>query len=55
MLVLIPKGNTYTWGVEMLEVVWQVVKVVIYSCIKTAVQFHYALYGFCTSMGVETQ
>ena len=51
MLILISKGNTYTWGVELLEVVWKVVKVVIDNCIKIAVQFHYALHEILRRQG----
>ena len=42
-----PKGNAYTWGIGLVEVVWKVVKEVIDTRIKTVVQFHNVLHGFC--------
>ena len=53
-LVLIPKGNTDTRGIGLLEVVWEVVEAVIDTRVKTVVQFHNFLHGFCAGRGAET-
>ena len=37
ILVLIPKGSNYTWGIELLEVMWKVVEAFIDTRIKTNV------------------
>ena len=53
-MFLIPKGNKDTQGIGILEVVWKVAEVVIDTCIKTAVQFHDVLHGFCRGRGKGT-
>ena len=52
-LVLIPKGNIYTRGIGLLEVVRNVVEAVIDTRIKKVVQFNDVLYGFCAGGGRE--
>ena len=54
VLVLIQKGSTYTWGIGILEVMWKVVEAVIYTRIKTVVQFHDVLHGFRAGRGAGT-
>ena len=54
VLVLIQKLKTDTWVIGLLEVVWKVVEVVIDTRIKTVVQFHNFLHGFCAGRGAET-
>ena len=51
VLVLITKGNRDTWGIGMLKVVWKVVEAVIDTQIRTVVQFHNVLHGFCKGIG----
>ena len=50
-MVLIPKGNADTKGFGMLEVFWKVVEAVIHTHIKSIVQFHDVLHGFCAVRG----
>ena len=54
LLVLIPKCNIVTQGIELLEVVWKVVESVIDSRIKTAVRFNYVLRVFHEGRGMGT-
>ena len=44
MLILTPKVNVNTLGIVLLEVVWKVMKAVIYTQIKTVVQLHDVLH-----------
>ena len=37
-----------------MEIVWKVVEVMIYNHIKTVVQFHDFLHGFCAGRGAGT-
>ena len=50
-MVLISKGNTDTWGIEILEVFWKVLEAVIDTRIKIALQFHGVLHGFHAERG----
>ena len=54
MLVLIPKGNSDTQSIGLLEVVWKVAEVVIYTCIRITVKFNDALHGFRAGRGTGT-
>ena len=54
MMVLIPKKNMYTRGIRLLEVVWKGMEAVIDNRIKTVVQFHDVLHGFCVGRGTRT-
>ena len=54
VLVLIPKGNADTQVIRMIEVVWKVAEAAIDTLIKSVVQFHDALHGFCTERGTRT-
>ena len=40
ILVLLPKGNVYTWGKGLLEFLCKVVDSIIDTWIKTVVTFH---------------
>ena len=51
VLFLIPKVNTDTWGIGLLEVLWKVVEAVIGTRIKSVVQFHDFLHVFCAGRG----
>ena len=53
-MVRIPKGNEDTLGVGLIEVVWKVLEAVIDIRIKTVVQFHDVLHGFCGGRGMGT-
>ena len=46
ILVLIPKGNTYTWGICLLESMWKVVEVIIDTHLRASVRIYNVLYGF---------
>ena len=54
ILLLIPKGNTYTCGIGLLEFLWKVVEAIIDTWIKTAVTFHDVLHGFCAYKSTRT-
>ena len=51
LLVLIPKVSADTQGIGMLEVMWKVLKGVIDTLVKAAVQFHDVLHGFHAGRG----
>ena len=51
VLVLLTKGNADTWGIELIEVLWNVVDGIIETRIKTVVTFHDILNGFCACRG----
>ena len=53
VLVLIPKGNAYTWGIGVLELVWKAVEAMIDTHINTVVQFHNVLHGFRAGGGAK--
>ena len=52
VLVLIPKGNTYTQGIGLLETLWNVVEALIDSHLRTSLYMHNVLHEF--SSGRET-
>ena len=52
-MVLFTKGNADTKGIGLLEVILKVVEAVINTQIKSVVQFHNVLHGFCAVRGVE--
>ena len=54
MMILIPKGNVDNQGIGMLGIVWKVVVELIDTQIKTVVQFHDVLHGFCAGRGAGT-
>ena len=53
-MVLLPKGNTETRRIGLIEVLWKVMKVIIDSWSKTAVAFKDALHVFLVSRGMGT-
>ena len=53
ILVLIPKGNTDTWRIGILETLWEVVEAIIDTCLRSIIQFHDVLHRFCTGRGTE--
>ena len=40
ILVLIPKRNTYTQGISLLDTLWKVVEAIIDIRLQTSIQFH---------------
>ena len=56
ILVFIPKGNTYTRGIGLLETLWKVVETIIDTRLHASIQFHNFLHGLCMGrgMGAET-
>ena len=36
VLVLIPKGTTYTWGIGILDTLWKVVEALIDTCLRAS-------------------
>ena len=52
-LVLTPKGNTDTWGIWMLEVLWKIVEAIIDTWIKMVVMFYNVLHGLLASRGTR--
>ena len=54
ILALLPEVNLYTWGVEMLEVLWKAFEAIIDNQINMVVTFHKVLHGFRTSRGIGT-
>ena len=51
ILVILPKGNTYTWGIGLLEVLCKLVEAIIDTRINMGVTFHDALNGFRACRG----
>ena len=47
ILVLIPKGNTYTQGIKLPETLWKVVEAIIDNRLRASIQFQVVLHGFC--------
>ena len=46
ILVLLPRLNADTQGINLIEVLWKDVEAVIDTWVKTSVQFHDILHGF---------
>ena len=53
ILVPPPKVNLDTRGIEIIDILWEVVKAIIETRIKTVVILHGILHGFCPSRGTE--
>ena len=45
ILFLIPKGDTDTRGVGLLESLWTVVEAIVETCLRAKVSFHDVLHG----------
>ena len=54
ILVLVPKGNTDTWGIVLLEKLWNLVEAIINTCLGASIRFHYVLHCFCMGRGTWT-
>ena len=46
ILVLIPKGNTDTRGIRLMETLWKVVEAIIDTRNRSSIQFHDVLHWF---------
>ena len=46
VLVLIPKGNTDTRVISLIETLWKVMEALIYNRLHTILQLHDDLHGF---------
>ena len=51
VLVLIPKGNTDTRGIGLLEFLWKVVEAIIDTHLRASVRLHDILHGFRIGKG----
>ena len=52
ILVFIPKGNTDTRGICILETLWKVLEAIIYTCLRASIRSHNVLHGFCVGRGM---
>ena len=52
-LVLISKGTTNTWGVDLLETLGKVVEVLIDTRLHASIQLHDVLHRFRSGRGTE--
>ena len=51
ILVFIPKGNTDTRGIGLLEMLRMVVESIINACLRSSIQCYDVLHGFHTGRG----
>ena len=54
ILVLIPKGNTDTRGIGLLESMWKLVESIIETLLRESVRLHDVLHSFCSGRGTGT-
>ena len=54
ILILISKSKAYTQGIGLLEFFWKVMKAIIDTRIKKAMDFHYVLYILRAGRGMGT-
>ena len=54
ILVLIPKGNTDTRRIGLLELLWKVVEAIIDTRLRESFFLHNALHRFCAGRGMGT-
>ena len=54
VLFLINKGTTNTRGIGLLDTLWKVVEVLIETCLRASIQFHYVLHGDRSRRGTGT-
>ena len=54
ILVFITKGNTYTWGVSLHDMLWKVMESIIDTRLRASIQFHNVLHGFHAGGGMGT-
>ena len=54
VLVLISKGTTYTWGIDLLETLFKVVEALVDTRLRAILQCHNVLHGFREGRGTGT-
>ena len=54
VLVLIPTGNTDTWGIGLIKTLWKVVESLIDTHLRVSLQLHDVLNGFRARRGTGT-
>ena len=54
VLVPIPTGTTYTWGIRLLETLWKVVETLIDNRLRASLHFHDILHGSRYGRGTMT-
>ena len=47
IIVLVPKLNTDTQGIVLLDILWRVVEVIIDTHLNACITFHEVLHGLC--------
>ena len=51
ILVLTPKGNTNTRGINLLKTLWKLVEATIDTRMRASIRFHKFFHGLCTGRG----
>jgi hypothetical protein len=54
MMVLLPMCDGSSRGIGLLKVLWKLLTSIIAGCLKAAISFHDALYGFQPGWGTTT-
>ena len=54
VLVLIPKGATYTIGIVLLDTLWKVVEALVDTRLRASLQMHDILHMFRARRGMRT-
>ena len=54
ILFLIPKGNTDTWGIGLLESLWRVVEAIVDTCLRPSFCLHDILQCFRAGKGTRS-
>ena len=49
-----PKGNTDTWGIGLLELLWKVVEAIIDTCLRASVHIHNTIHRLRAGRGIGT-
>ena len=47
ILIFIPRGNTDTQGIRLMEMLWNFVEALIDAHLRSIIRFHDVLHGFC--------
>ena len=53
-MLLIPKGGGDYYVIDLVEVVWKVVTVILSFCLATSIDLHVLLHGFWEGCGTGT-
>ena len=54
VVVIIPRGGRYYYGIGLTEVVWKVVTVILHFRLTISIDFHEVLHGFWAGPGTGT-